>query len=185
MGGKIDASAMTLSNIIDLRAGYFSSIGIQGNLNLPTDIAGFQTYTGMNNVAIAYGSAVIEAVGGSGNDAFYVNSGNDTIDGGAGTDVANLFGVESDWSIVTVGTTKTATNKNGAIETLKNIETIAYYDPTVTIQTHSAPTGMLSQTVSAFVQSVAAMAGQESASTIIPTNGGMNLQQVMSVTKPV
>jgi serralysin len=137
-------------------------------------------------VAIAYGSAINEAVGGSGNDAFFVNSGNDIIDGGAGNDVANLYGLAGDWTIATVGTTQTATNiKTGAIETLRNIETIAYYDPTVTIQTHSAPAGMLSQTVSAFVQSVAAMAGQGSASTIIPTNGGMNLQEVMSVTKPV
>ena len=186
-GGKIDASAMTLSNLIDLRAGYFSSIGIQGNLNLPTDIAGFQTYTGMNNVAIAYGSSINEAVGGSANDIFYVNAGNDTIDGGGGTnDVVNLYGSSTDWTITTSVSGQTAfntTTKSTVI--MKNIETIAYYganDPTLT---HTVPTGILSQSVSAFVQSVAAMAGQGSASTIIPTNGGMNLQQVMSVTKPV
>ena len=73
-GGKIDVSAMSLSNIVDLRAGYFSSIGIQGPSNLPAQIASYQTYTGMNNVAIAYGSSLNEAIGGSGNDAFYVNA---------------------------------------------------------------------------------------------------------------
>ena len=185
-GGKIDASAMTLSNLIDLRAGYFSSIGIQGPTNLPASIAGNQTYTGMNNVAIAYGSAINDAVGGSANDVFYVNKGNDNIDGGAGTDVVYLYGSAGDWTITETGTTKVAVNKTtSATETLKNIETISYYDPGVATLTHTAPTGSLSQTVSAFVQSVAAMAGQGSASTVIPTNGGMTLQQVMTVTKPV
>ena len=185
-GGKIDASAMTLSNLIDLRAGYFSSIGIQGPSSLPSSFAGYQTYTGMNNVAIAYGSAINDAVGGSANDVFYVNKGNDTIDGGAGTDVVYLYGSAGDWTITETGTTKVAVNRTtSATETLRNIETISYYDPSVATLTHSAPSGSLSQTVSAFVQSVAAMAGQGSASTIIPTNGGMTLQQVMSVTKPV
>ena len=185
-GGKIDVSTMSLSNIIDLRAGYFSSIGIQGPSNLPSSIATYQTYTGMNNVAIAYGSTINDAVGGSGNDAFYVNSGNDTIDGGGGNDTAYLYGSAGDWTITTSGTTQVAINKNSNVtEMLKSIETIAYYDPTVSAPTHSAPAGMLSQTVSAFVQSVAAMAGQGSASTVIPTNGGMTLQEVMTITKPV
>jgi len=186
-GGKIDASAMSLSNIIDLRAGYFSSIGIQGPSNLPSSIATYQTYTGMNNVAIAYGSAINDAVGGSGNDAFYVNTGNDNIDGGEGIDVAFLYGKSDDWTISpATGSTQTAINKNSNVtQTLKNIETISYYDATVATPTHTAPAGMLTQSVSAFVQSVAAMAGQGSASTVLPANGGMTLQQIMTVTKPV
>ena len=185
-GGKIDASAMSLSNIIDLRAGYFSSIGIQGPSNLPSSIATYQTYTGMNNVAIAYGSAINDAVGGSGNDAFYVNAGNDNIDGGAGTDVVYLYGSAADWTISGTSSLQTAINKNSsATQTLKNIETISYYDATVVTPTHTAPAGMLTQSVSAFVQSVAAMAGQGSASTVLPANGGMTLQQIMTVTKPV
>ena len=185
-GGKIDTSAMSLSSIIDLRGGYFSSIGIQGPSTLPAGIAGYQTYTGMNNVAIAYGSSINDAVGGTGNDVFYVNANNDTIDGGTGTDVVYLYGSAGDWTISGSSTLQTAINKNSNVtQTLKNIETISYYDPTVVTPTHTAPAGMLSQSVSAFVQSVAAMAGQGSASTIIPTNGGMTLQQVMSVTKPV
>ncbi|NBS00787.1 MAG: hypothetical protein EBS72_01250, partial [Rhizobiales bacterium] len=185
-GGKIDASAMSLSNIIDLRAGYFSSIGIQGPSNLPSSIASNQTYTGMNNVAIAYGSVINDAVGGSGNDAFYVNAGNDNIDGGAGTDVVYLYGSAGDWTISGTSSLQTAINKNSSVtQTLKNIETISYYDATVTTPTHTAPAGMLTQSVSAFVQSVAAMAGQGSASTVLPANGGMTLQQIMTVTKPV
>ena len=185
-GGKIDTSAMSLSSIIDLRAGYFSSIGIQGPSTLPASIAGYQTYTGMNNVAIAYGSSINDAVGGTGNDVFYVNANNDTIDGGTGTDVVYLYGSAGDWTISGSSSLQTAINKNSNVtQTLKNIETISYYDPTVATPTHTAPAGMLSQSVSAFVQSVAAMAGQGSANTVIPTNGGMMLQEVTTITKPV
>ena len=184
-GGKLDASAMSYSNIIDLRAGYFSSIGIQGPSNLPSQIAAYQTYTGMNNVAIAYGSMLNEAVGGSGNDAFYVNAGSDVIDGGAGTDIVYLSGSAADWTLTGSGALQTATNKTtGAVDTLKNIETIAYYDATISTPTHSAPAGMLSQSVSTFVQSVAAMATQTSAGTIIPDNDGMMLQAVTTLVKP-
>ena len=185
-GGKIDVSAMSLSNIVDLRAGYFSSIGIQGPSNLPAQIASYQTYTGMNNVAIAYGSSLNEAIGGSGNDAFYVNASSDSIDGGAGTDVVYLSGSASDWTITTVGNVQTATNSSkGIVDTLKNIERIDYYDPTVATITHTAPSGILSQSVSTFVQSIAAMAPQSNSGTIIPSNGGMLLQNVVTVTKPV
>ncbi len=185
-GGKIDTSAMSLSSIIDLRAGYFSSIGIQGPSTLPASIAGYQTYTGMNNGAIAYGSSINDAVGGTGNDVFYVNANNDTIDGGTGTDVVYLYGSAGDWTISGSSSLQTAINKNSNVtQTLKNIETISYYDPTVATPTHTAPAGMLSQSVSAFVQSVAAMAGQGSANTVIPTNGGMMLQEVTTITKPV
>jgi large repetitive protein len=185
-GGKIDASAMSNSNIIDLRAGFFSSIGIQGPSNLPSQIAAYQTYTGMNNVAIAYGSTLNEAVGGSGNDAFYVNTGSDTIDGGLGTDIVYLSGSAADWTVTGTGANQTATNKiTGAVDILKNIETIAYYDSTVTTPIHSAPLGLLSQSVSAFVQSVAAMAPQSNSGTILPSNDGMMLQTVTTLTNPV
>jgi len=186
MGGKIDASSMTYSNIIDLREGYFSSIGIQGPSNLPSNIASYQTYTGMNNVAIAYGSKLNDAVGGSGNDAFYVNAANDVIDGGAGTDTVYLAGSASDWKIEGASGNQTATNlKTGAVDALKNIEKIDYYDPSVTSPTHTAPSGMLSESVSAFLQSVAAMTPQNSSVTILPSNDGMMLQSVVTLTQPV
>jgi hypothetical protein len=185
-GGKIDASAMSFSNIIDLRAGYFSSIGIQGPSTLPSQIASYQTYTGMNNVAIAYGSKVNDAIGGSGNDAFYANAGSDMIDGGAGTDTVYLAGSASDWTLVGSGANQTATNNaTGVVNTLKNIETIAYYDPTVTTPTHTAPSGMLSQSVSTFIQSVAALAPQSSSGMVLPSNDGMMLQTVTTLTRPV
>ena len=64
-------------------------------------------------------------------------------------------------------------------------ETISYYDPSVATLTHTAPSGSLSQTFNSLLQSVAAMAGQGSASTVLPANGGMTLEQIMTVTKPV
>jgi serralysin len=140
----------------------------------------------MNNVAIAYGSKVNDAIGGSGNDAFYVNAGSDSIDGGAGSDTVYLSGSASDWTLAGSGASQTATNNaTGVVNTLKNIETIAYYDPTVTIPTHTAPSGMLSQSVSTFIQSVAAMAPQTNSGMVLPSNDGMLLQNVTTLTKPV
>ena len=178
-GGKIDASAMSNSNIIDLRGGSYSSICIQRPSTDPN-----QTYMGMNNVAIAYGSNLNDASGGSGNDVFYANDGNDIIDGGAGIDIVYLSGSSLDWTFSVLGSIKTATNKKtGSIDTLKNIENISYYDPVNTAMTHTASTGMLSQTVSAFIQSVASMAPHNTSSTIIQDNGGMPMEAIINLTQ--
>ena len=88
---RIDASGWNTDQVIDLGEGAFSSVG-------------FMT----NNVAIAYGATIEQAIGGGGNDRLvgndadnllvgndgndllYGGAGADTIDGGAGADA--LFG---------------------------------------------------------------------------------------------
>ncbi|MFX5279777.1 M10 family metallopeptidase C-terminal domain-containing protein, partial [Acinetobacter baumannii] len=75
------------NQIIDLRAGNFSSVG------------------GLtNNIGIALGVVIEKAVGGSGNDTLIANSagctltgggGNDTIIGGSGNDTAVYSGLKS------------------------------------------------------------------------------------------
>jgi serralysin len=70
-GGKdtLDFFGFTVSQTIDLRAGYFSSVG------------GL-----IGNVAIAQGANIENAIGGSGADLIYGNALGNTINGGAGND---------------------------------------------------------------------------------------------------
>jgi Ca2+-binding RTX toxin-like protein len=101
-GGGIDSfdcSAFSRDCRIDLRQGAFSSVGLYANAldALPSWYAGslLPTYKGENNVSIAYGAVIENALGGSGNDSLIGNdvanrlaggAGNDTLTGGAGAD---------------------------------------------------------------------------------------------------
>jgi hypothetical protein len=79
-GGGIntfDFSACTGPTIINLNAGQFSST---------YDINGF----GSNNVAIAYGVTIQNAIASAGGSTIYCNSAADTITGGAGNDTIYL-----------------------------------------------------------------------------------------------
>lgn len=112
----IDASATTLANRINLRAGNYSSIAIRStqaeiNAGLPSWLlsnevyqASPNTYDGRNNLGIAPGSKINRALGGSGNDTLIANdfgnhldggAGNDTLTGGAGNDTL-IGGVGND-----------------------------------------------------------------------------------------
>jgi hypothetical protein len=101
---RIDLSNQTRGNIVDLRAGYKSSIGIRDAYeDMPfskaeyarltsggrkiKSIIGTPTYTGRNNLTIAKGSRINAATGGSGNDTFIGNGASlNTLDGGSGND---------------------------------------------------------------------------------------------------
>ena len=82
---------------IDLRPGHYSSIAI------PSDsTAGYNwmtqpptpTYDGTDNLGIAYGATIENAVGGAGNDVLRGNDVANHLDGGAGNDV--LYGGAGD-----------------------------------------------------------------------------------------
>jgi len=92
-----------------LRAGRFSNIAqrdayadmsftakeyakLKSNGKAITSLIGKPGYTGKNNLAIAAGSQINRAVGGSGNDSIIANSAANTIDGGAGNDRFFLTG---------------------------------------------------------------------------------------------
>jgi serralysin len=66
----LDLSAQTRAARVNLAAGSFSSIGVDGS----------------NNVAIAYGATIENAAGGSGADVITGNSAANTLRGGAGAD---------------------------------------------------------------------------------------------------
>ncbi|WP_419799923.1 M10 family metallopeptidase C-terminal domain-containing protein [Terasakiella sp.] len=86
----IDASNFTRNNIIDLTPGSFSSIGIYNPVTdqLPSGYTGsYQpTYSGEDNVAIAFGTFIENAKGGQGNDQLIGNFLNNTLSGGDGDD---------------------------------------------------------------------------------------------------
>ena len=106
-GGGIDtinASALTLRSIINLNPGSYSSIGLrQTHAELFADIPSLfeasvisslaannfteaDLYSGANNLAIAYGANIENAVGGAGNDTITGNTLANSLDGGAGND---------------------------------------------------------------------------------------------------
>lgn len=98
----IDASNQLLRSVINLEAGSFSSIGLrQTQAELYADIPSFAhsavagslalnslaLYSGEDNLAIAYGSDIENALGGGGNDALNGNVLANAMDGGAGNDI--------------------------------------------------------------------------------------------------
>jgi serralysin len=81
----ISIANFTLGCSIDLRAGAYSSIR---TTPLSTDTY-TNAYNGTDNLAIAYGTIIENAIGGSGDDVFIGNSANNMINGGAGNDIIN------------------------------------------------------------------------------------------------
>lgn len=137
-GGTLDASTMTRANIIDLREGAYSSIGIQ--------TYGKTTF-GMNNVGLAFGSYLDTIKGGLATDAFFVDASNidtaQSIDGGDSSDIVYLNGNASEWTVSdwngSSDTHGSAThNVTQKTITLSNIENIKYYDSKAYATTHSA-----------------------------------------------
>jgi hypothetical protein len=137
-GGEIDASAVSNANIIDLRAGAFSSINVIPKSitdSFPAQLKTAATYMGLNNVGLAYGSQVATAKGGSAGDVFYTSTEADvTIDGGAGDDTVYLAGTAADW-VANQGTYTNA--KLSRSVSLSNVELVKYYNADTSAITHS------------------------------------------------
>ena len=86
---SISVANFTRGCTIDLQQGHFSKISIQSDppvgVNWQTRPP-VSTYDGTDNLAIAYGSVIENATGGSGNDTLIGNSANNSLTGGAGND---------------------------------------------------------------------------------------------------
>lgn len=88
----ISVSSFTENCRIDLTPGNYSSIRM---LSVPIP-AGYTvtggtapTYDGTNNLGIAYGTIIENAIGGGGNDTLVGNDASNSLDGGAGNDTLN------------------------------------------------------------------------------------------------
>jgi serralysin len=83
----IDVSNFALGCTINLTAGSFSSVRIPSDPIPPGYTSdGAVVYNGTNNLSIAYGARIENAIGGSGNDRLIGNSYHNTVDGGDGKD---------------------------------------------------------------------------------------------------
>ncbi len=110
----IDTSGYSQPSYVDLRPGYFSSIGPTSNVTVSS--AGISPGTG--NVAIAFGTYIENAKGGSANDLLVGNVFSNTLMGGGGDDY--IYGDEGaydkrfgDYRIVAAG--GSASNPSGAL----------------------------------------------------------------------
>jgi Ca2+-binding RTX toxin-like protein len=87
--GGIDTLSVanfSLACTLDLRAGHFSRIAIESD-PLPAGASGpVATYDGTDNLAIAFGVLIENAIGGSGGDVLIGNSAPNVLDGGEGND---------------------------------------------------------------------------------------------------
>lgn len=160
LGGTLDLSQTLRTNLLDLRAGAYSSVNILGSTvsgyvsSLPTVpkptlnyLKTNQTYLGFNNVGLAYGSQIDRVLGGQGSDTIYVGTdcpvGEMTLDGGAGSDTLCLAGSSSDWSLdgptdgVQVAT-QARNLQTGALLKLSGIEKLRFYNASTTPLTHSS-----------------------------------------------
>lgn len=159
-GGTLDLSQTQRTNLLDLRAGAYSSVNILGSTvsgyvsSLPTVpkatlnyLKTNQTYLGFNNVGLAYGSQIDRVLGGQGSDTIYVGTdcpvGEMTLDGGAGSDTLCLAGSSSDWSLdgPTDGVQVASQARNlqtGALLKLSGIEKLRFYNASTTPLTHSS-----------------------------------------------
>jgi Ca2+-binding RTX toxin-like protein len=98
-GGKDTISVVNFTEgcDINLNAGSFSKITVKSdstaryNWSSPPPVP---TYDGTNNLCIAYGVVIENAIGGAGNDTLIGNNVNNSIDGGTGNDT--MFGGDGD-----------------------------------------------------------------------------------------
>ncbi len=104
----ISVSIFTKGCVIDLQQGHFSKITIESD-----STSGFNwssppptpTYDGTDNLAIAFGCVIENAIGGTGNDTLIGNGSNNSLDGGGGNDTL-IGGAGNNTLIGGVGTDK-------------------------------------------------------------------------------
>ncbi len=153
----ISASNFSLDCEIDLTPGNYSSLRYPP----PSDTGGVVvTYDGTDNLGIAYGCIIENAVGGSGNDTLTGNgadnqltgaagndllnggAGNDLLTGGTGNDTACFSGKIANYFVRKTGDEYSAGTNAGTegTDTLKEMEYVRFSDMTVnlTVQAKAA-----------------------------------------------
>ncbi len=150
----IDTSTFTLPSLIDLRPGAYSSIGMAsaaaqiaywsaqfpGFTSFITSVVNGEKdlFTFTDNLGIALGTVIENAIGGAGADTLTGNDtvnrltgglGNDTIDGGSNVDTAVVAGNRSAYTVTQTSTPGkfTVTGPDGT-DTLTNVEYLQFAD---------------------------------------------------------
>lgn len=129
---------------IDLRAGSYSTLRIVSEPLPPgsSPAVTIPTYDGTNNLGIAFGAVIENAIGGVGNDTLIGNearntltggAGNDTLDGGAGLDLAVFDGQRSAYRLTRavtgeVAVADTRTSGGTGVDSLTRVERLQFAD---------------------------------------------------------
>jgi Ca2+-binding RTX toxin-like protein len=130
---------------IDLREGHFCSIRIPSD-PLPQGYSGgsVPTYYGVDNLGIAFGAVIENAIGGAGGDTLTGNNadnvltglgGNDVVNGGNGSDTAVYRGARGGYTITKWGDAEKTLTVAGAdgSDTVKNVEYLRFDDQTLSV----------------------------------------------------
>ena len=144
----ISAGNFATDCLIDLREGHFSSLSIL----LDPSITGLSDpplapplaidYDGTDNLAIAFGARIENAVGGSGDDGLIGNAlanrltggaGNDTLDGGAGIDTAIYNAARAACTVTQTGEGWSVASPGSGLDSLVGIERLKFSDETVAL----------------------------------------------------
>lgn len=114
-GNTLDLSDFSATSIVDLNPGQFSSVN------------------GMvDNIGIDFSTWIDTAIGGAGNDTFYVNAQDDAIDGGGGTNTVVFSGDRANYTLSHSATQIIVSgNGNGITDTLIDVETLQFADTSV------------------------------------------------------
>ena len=133
----VDKSPMTIWDAGGIDT--FDTSAVSSSVTLHLEEGGFSSIAETNNVAIAYGAVIENAVTGAGNDFIYGNAadnsfqgngGNDTIDGAGGQDEALYVNIFSDYLVTVLASSITVQALIGTegLDTLISIEKIIFAD---------------------------------------------------------
>ena len=114
-GNTLDLSGYAAASTVNLNPGTFSSVnGL------------------VNDIGIAFGTAIDTAIGGTGDDSFTVNANADTIFGGGGTDTVVFSGAVAGYVLSRSGSVTSVTSgATGVTDTLNDIAVLRFADATV------------------------------------------------------
>jgi len=138
----ISVSNFTKGCVIDLQQGHFSKITIESDSSSGINWSSpppTPTYDGTDNLAIAFGCVIENAIGGGGNDTLIGNDannsldgggGNDTIDGGSGNDTVVYTGNRANFTITQSGNNYTVKDGAGTegTDAVTNVERLSFSD---------------------------------------------------------
>jgi serralysin len=177
---------------IDLRDGHYSSIHIHSDPLPPGSVNYYTpTYDGSNNLAIAFGATIENAIGGGGADTLVGNdadntltggAGNDVIDGGAGFDAACYSGVRSEYTVQAERGMLTVTDSGGVegTDTLTNIERLTFSDGAIAFDL-AGSAGVVARTLGAVFGRDAIDNAAYAGVGLRLLDGGMSAEQLMDV----
>ncbi|MRW93785.1 DUF4214 domain-containing protein [Duganella sp. FT80W] len=164
----ISVANFSTDNVIDLQEGHYSSIRILSDVRTDINWGGngpptTGLYDGTNDLGIAYGATIENAIGGSGNDTLIGNAaanhlqgngGANTLDGLDGIDTAVYSGNFSAYlvSATSSGYTVALRSSSTQIDTLSNIERLSFADATVALNVNSLAEDALTAQYTALAQ---------------------------------